>query len=126
MSPIPAEFFGKHLAANDESRVRVRDIHPGSWVLLLDQRGCSSSDDDDVFLQYSFVRARPTSAEIAPEQQQEIPVSDPNLVEVVGGLTDFLRGTVPEIDVPSTRNGSRRQKRTSARGGLQLKRETLY
>jgi hypothetical protein len=98
VSPIPSGFFGKHLAANDQSRVRVRDIHPGSWVLLLDQRGCSSSDDDDVFLQYSFVRARPTSAEIAPEQQQQRPVSVPNLVEVVGGLTDFLRETVPGID----------------------------
>ncbi|CAG8371230.1 unnamed protein product [Penicillium salamii] len=100
VSPIPTEFFGSHLAASDESRVGARDIHPGSWMLLLNQQGSISSDDDDILLQYSFVRTRPTSAEIAHEQQQQqIPVFDPSLVEVVGGLTEFLRETVPGIDV---------------------------
>ncbi|KAJ5320670.1 hypothetical protein N7508_000953 [Penicillium antarcticum] len=99
VSPIPAEFFGNRLAANDESRVRVRDIDPGSWVLLLDQKGRSSSDDDDDFLRYSFVRIHQTSDEIAPEQQQKRPVPAPDLVEVVGGLTEFLRETVPGIDI---------------------------
>ncbi|KAJ6149089.1 hypothetical protein N7471_000288 [Penicillium samsonianum] len=101
VSPIPAGFFGNRLAANYESRVRVRDIHPGSWVLLLDQKGRSSSDDGDDFLQYSFVRIRQTSDEIAPEQQQKrpIPVPAPDLVEVVGGLTEFLRETVPGSDI---------------------------
>ncbi|KAL2808001.1 hypothetical protein BJX63DRAFT_410659 [Aspergillus granulosus] len=77
VSPIPAGFFGNNLAANDQSRVRVRDIHPGSWVLLLDQRDRSSSDDDDVFLQYSFFRIRRTSTEFTPEQQQQNPSPPP-------------------------------------------------
>ncbi|OQE77471.1 hypothetical protein PENNAL_c0061G02854 [Penicillium nalgiovense] len=53
----------------------------------------SDSDDDDVFLRYSFIRIRQTSAEIAPEQQQQRPIPIDNLVEIVGGLTDFLRET---------------------------------
>ncbi|KAI9036632.1 uncharacterized protein KD926_001645 [Aspergillus affinis] len=107
VSPIPAGILGSHLAA----RVRVRDIHPGSWVLLLDQRGRSSSDDeeeeekeeekdadaDDTFLRYCFVKIRRSSAEITQQQQQGRPV--PNLAEVVGGLTEFLRNTVPGIDI---------------------------
>lgn len=90
--PFPPDSISDHLAANDESRVRVRDMHPRSWVLILDQQG-GSSDDDDVFLRYSFIRIRQTSAEIAPEQQQQRPIPIDNLVEIVGGLTDFLRET---------------------------------
>ncbi|KAJ5481635.1 hypothetical protein N7475_000447 [Penicillium sp. IBT 31633x] len=99
VSPIPAGFFGNRLAANEDSTVSVRDIHPSSWVLLLGQQGRAPSDEGDVFLRYSFVRVRGTSAEIAPEQEQQraVPVSD--LVEVVGGLTEFLRETVPGIDI---------------------------
>ncbi|KAJ5704490.1 hypothetical protein N7536_000179 [Penicillium majusculum] len=78
VSPISAGFFGNRLAANDELSVGVRDIHPGSWVLLLDQKGRSSSDDDDDFLRYSFVRIRQTSDEIAPEQQQKDPSPSPS------------------------------------------------
>ncbi|KAJ5995899.1 hypothetical protein N7481_002876 [Penicillium waksmanii] len=105
MSPIPVGFFGNRLAANDESRVIVRDIHSGSWVLLLDQKGRSSSDDDDDYLRYSFARIRQTCDDIAPEQQRErpvyfpVPVPVPDLVVVVGGLTEFLRETVPGIDI---------------------------
>ncbi|KAJ5382247.1 hypothetical protein N7517_000158 [Penicillium concentricum] len=100
VSPIPTEFFGSNLAASGESRVGARDIHPGSWMLLLNQQGSISSDDDDILLQYSFVRTRPISAEIAHEQQQQqIPGFDSSLVEVVGGLIEFLRETVPGIDV---------------------------
>lgn len=67
----------------------------------MDRRGrsCSSSDDDGAFLQYSFVKICQTSAEITPEQQQQRPVSVPNLAEVVGGLTNFLRETAPGNDV---------------------------
>ncbi|KAJ6123880.1 hypothetical protein N7471_011197 [Penicillium samsonianum] len=67
----------------------------------MDRRGrsCSSSDDGGAFLQYSFVKVCRTSAEIAPEQQQQRPVSVPNLAEVVGGLTNFLRETAPGSDV---------------------------
>ena len=150
VSPIPAGFFDYELLPNDPSKVRLRDIHPGSWVVLVDLvdsseqnsdhiqtmaempplpppppkchagltlsdlsnlrqpsanmdrqgRSCISSDDDDgVFLQYSFVKICQTSAEIAPEQQQQRPVSVPNLAEVVGGLTNFLRETAPGSDV---------------------------
>ncbi len=101
MSPIPAGFFDYRLAPNDPSRVRVGDIPPGSWVVLVDRRGrsCSSNDDDAVFLQYSFVKICQTSAEIAPEQQQQRPIPVPNLVKVVGGLTNFLRETAPGSDV---------------------------
>ncbi|KAJ5158757.1 uncharacterized protein N7500_008408 [Penicillium coprophilum] len=102
-SPIPAGFFGNHLAANDQSRikVRVRYIQPGSWVILLDQRGRSLSDESDVLLRYSFVRIRGASADIAPENQQQSPVPAPasNFVDVVGGVTEFLRETVPGIDI---------------------------
>lgn len=101
VSPIPAGFFDYRLAPNDPSRVRVGDIPPGSWVVLVDRRGrsCSSNDDDAVFLQYSFVKICQTSAEIAPEQQQQRPIPVPNLVKVVGGLTNFLRETAPGSDV---------------------------
>ncbi len=73
-------------------------------MVLVDRRGrsCSSSDDDDVFLQYSFVKICQTSAEVAPEQQQQSPVPVPNLAKAVGGLTNFLRETAPGSDV-STR-----------------------
>lgn len=101
VSPIPAGFFDYKLAPNDLSRVRVGDIPPGSWVVLVDRRGrsCSSSDDDNVFLQYSFVKVCRTSAEIAPEQQQQRPAPVLNLAKVVGGLTNFLRETAPDSDI---------------------------
>ncbi|KAL2818220.1 hypothetical protein BDW59DRAFT_175201 [Aspergillus cavernicola] len=101
VSPISARFFDYKLAPNNPTRVRVRDIPPGSWVVLVDQRGrsCSSSDDNNVFLQYSFVKICQTSAEIVPEQQQQRPVPVPNLAEVVGGLTNFLRETAPGSNV---------------------------
>ncbi|OQE37972.1 hypothetical protein PENCOP_c009G06231 [Penicillium coprophilum] len=102
-SPIPAGFFGNHLAANDQSRVkvRVRYIQPGSWVILLNQRGRNLSDENDVLLRYSFVRIRGASADLAPENQQQSPVPVPvsNFIDVIGGLTDFLRETVPGIDI---------------------------
>ena len=105
VGPIPTGFFSNHLAANDESRasVRVRDMHPGSWLLLLDQQYRSSDNDNDydVFLQYSFVRIHQTSAEIAPEEQQQRAIPIENLVEIVGGLTDFLRDTRSAIDIPT-------------------------
>ncbi|CAG8897282.1 unnamed protein product [Penicillium egyptiacum] len=91
--PIPAGFFDDELAPDDPSRVRLRDIQPGSWVVLVDRRDRSCRfSDDNAFLQYYFIRIRRPSAEIAPEQQS-------SSVEVVGGLTDFLRETVPETDI---------------------------
>ncbi|KAJ5416089.1 hypothetical protein N7465_004784 [Penicillium sp. CMV-2018d] len=149
VSPIPAGFFDYELPPNDPSKVRLRDIHPGSWVVLVDLvdsseqnsdhiqtvaempplpppppkchtgltlsdrsnlrqpsanmdrqgRSCISSDDDGAFLQYSFVKICQTSAEIAPEQQQQRPVSVPNPAEVVGRLANFLREIAPGRDV---------------------------
>ncbi|CAG7962111.1 unnamed protein product [Penicillium nalgiovense] len=91
--PIPAGFFDDELTRDDPSRVRLRDIQPGSWVVLVDRRDRSCRfSDDNAFLQYSFIKFRRPSAEIAPEQQS-------SSVEVVGGLTDFLRETVPETDI---------------------------
>ncbi|KAL4922567.1 hypothetical protein BDW62DRAFT_18 [Aspergillus aurantiobrunneus] len=147
VSPIPAGFFDNKLAPDDPSRVRLKDIPPGSWVVLVDSpepiqkvwekprrslpppppppprynlppadlakpkqpsgntdhqgRSCSSGDGIDV-LQYSFVRIRQPSIEIAPEQQQQqqqTPGPVPNSVEVVGGLTAFLRETVSGTNI---------------------------
>ncbi|KAL6238399.1 hypothetical protein BDW75DRAFT_237498 [Aspergillus navahoensis] len=36
VSPIPAGFFDNKLAPDDPSRVRLKDIPPGSWVVLVD------------------------------------------------------------------------------------------
>ncbi|KAL4860447.1 hypothetical protein BDV12DRAFT_108330 [Aspergillus spectabilis] len=36
VSPIPAGFCDYELRPNDPSRVRLRDIQPGSWVVLVD------------------------------------------------------------------------------------------
>ncbi|KAJ6149056.1 hypothetical protein N7471_000255 [Penicillium samsonianum] len=77
---------------------------PGSWVVLMDRRDRRGRfSDDGAFLQYSFIRIRRPSPETAPKQQQQqeqqrpAPVS--SSVEVVGGLTDFLRETVPETHI---------------------------
>ncbi|KAB8067061.1 hypothetical protein BDV29DRAFT_163811 [Aspergillus leporis] len=97
VSPIPAGHFAPPPKINDQSRIRVRDIDPGSWVVLVDQRSCNSSDGDNSLLQYTFVRIGRTSSETVLEKQQHRP--PPVLLEVVGGLTEFLRGTVPGIDL---------------------------
>ncbi|KAF9888284.1 hypothetical protein FE257_008854 [Aspergillus nanangensis] len=91
--PIPAGLFDDDIAPDNPSRVRLGDIQPGSWVVLVDRRdrGCRASDDN-IFLQYSFMRIRQSSAETAQEQQS-------SSVEGVGGLTDFLRETVPGTDI---------------------------
>ncbi|CAI7667660.1 unnamed protein product [Penicillium viridicatum] len=103
--PIPAGFVDE-LAPDDPSRVRLREIPPGSWVVLIDRRDRRGRfSDDGAFLQYSFIRIRRPSPETAPKQQQQqqqeqqrpAPVS--SSVEVVGGLTDFLRETVPETHI---------------------------
>ncbi|KAL4961538.1 uncharacterized protein BDV14DRAFT_203725 [Aspergillus stella-maris] len=124
VSPIPAGFFDKRLASDDPSRVRLKVIPPGSWVVLVDSTeptqkvwekpcqslpqpsghadhqgsSCTSGDGPDV-LQYSFVRIRQPSIEIAPDQQQQTPGPVPNSVEVVGGLTAFLLETVPGTNI---------------------------
>ncbi|KAL4930990.1 uncharacterized protein BDV17DRAFT_280551 [Aspergillus undulatus] len=157
VSPIPVGYFDHELPPNDPSNVRRRDIHSGSWVVLvaapeqnsdhsqavaerprprpppppppppprpkchagltptdpsnvrqpsanMDRRGrsCGSSDVENGSLQYSFVRIIQTSTETAseqqqPQQQRQVPV--PDLAEVIGGLTNFLRETVPGSDI---------------------------
>jgi hypothetical protein len=56
--------------------------------------------DNDVVIQYSFVKIRQASAETI-EQDQRMPTRAASRVEVVGGLTDFLRETAPETDLPA-------------------------
>ncbi|KAF9884957.1 hypothetical protein FE257_000867 [Aspergillus nanangensis] len=99
--PIPAGFFDDELAPDDPSRVRLGEIPPGSWVILMDQRDRRDRfSDDDAFLQYSFIRIRRPSPETAPkQQQQQKPAPVFSSVDVVGGLTDFLRETVPETNI---------------------------
>ncbi|OQE10708.1 hypothetical protein PENFLA_c081G08388 [Penicillium flavigenum] len=103
--PIPAGFVDE-LAPDDPSRVRLREIPPGSWVVLMDRRDRRGRfSDDGAFLQYSFIRIRRPSPETAPKQQQheqqeqQRPAPVSSSVEVVGGLTDFLRETVPETHI---------------------------
>lgn len=90
--PIPAGFFDE-IAPDDPSRVRLGAIPPGGWVVLVDRRvRRGRASDDTAFLRYSFLRVRQSGAELPPEQQ-----SRP--VEMVGGLTDFLRETAPGTDL---------------------------
>ncbi|KAL4861481.1 hypothetical protein BDV12DRAFT_180244 [Aspergillus spectabilis] len=56
--------------------------------------------DNDVVIQYSFVKIRQASAETI-EQDQRMPTRTASRAEVVGGLTDFLRETAPETDLPA-------------------------
>ncbi|KAL4976085.1 hypothetical protein BDW66DRAFT_160006 [Aspergillus desertorum] len=96
VSPIPVGYFNHDLGQNKQSNVKLGDILPGSWVVLVaaPERGrrCGSIHREDSSLQYSFVRVIPNSA----EQQQQSPSL--NLAEVTGGLTDFLRETAPCSD----------------------------
>lgn len=97
--PIPAGFFDYELAPDDPSRVRLGDIPPGNWVVLVDRRDRSCrACDDTTFLQYSFMRIRQPSAAIAPKQQS-------SSVKIVGGLTDFLRETVPGTEIATWEKG---------------------
>ncbi|KAL4899957.1 hypothetical protein BDW74DRAFT_183273 [Aspergillus multicolor] len=112
VSPISAGFFGKR---NSGVRVRMQDINPDVWVLLVEiarqhcnrSRSSSSSDNNDegdnnAPLSYSFVK-RPR-INLVPgctaEQQHEPPNSVLDLidVDVAGNLAAFLRTTVPGID----------------------------
>ncbi|KAK1149842.1 hypothetical protein N8T08_003398 [Aspergillus melleus] len=71
VSPIPAGHFAPPPEVNYRSRIRVRDIQPGSWVVLVDQPSHNLiDDDDDALIRYAFVRIGQTSTEIVPEQQQ--------------------------------------------------------
>ncbi|KAL5358101.1 hypothetical protein BJX96DRAFT_173134 [Aspergillus floccosus] len=66
--PIPAGFFDDELAPDDPSKVRLGDIPPGDWVVLVDRRdrSCRASDDT-TFLQYSFMRIRQPRGEFSSE-----------------------------------------------------------
>ncbi|KAL4932899.1 uncharacterized protein BDV17DRAFT_252397 [Aspergillus undulatus] len=99
--PIPAGFFDYGLAREDQ-RVRLRDIPPGSWVVLVhrDHRGGSSSSGSspsDGMLQYAFVRVCQGSTDSASEEQQQ--QRHPGPAEVIAGLPAFMQKTAPESDV---------------------------
>lgn len=111
LSPIPAESFvnltmdGGHAV----NQPRVRDLETGSWVVLLSVERYVNADSDHlerqrqqnspteaVLLRYSFVRIRQTiPADSALEDEEPVPES----IEVVGGLKEFLRETVPCVDI---------------------------
>jgi hypothetical protein len=55
------------------------------------------SGSDKAILRFTYGGA--SSADIAPEQEQQRPVPVLGLVEIVGGLTEFLRETVPGIEI---------------------------
>ncbi|KAL4810802.1 hypothetical protein BDV18DRAFT_155415 [Aspergillus unguis] len=114
--PIPAGFFDFTLPPDHRSRVRLGDLQADSWVILVGYSGQTSCyttsvpdtpsearalhhpdtrqpsanmdapTDDTILLHYSFVKIR---------QHEQMPIRS----EVVGGLADFLRETVPESDI---------------------------
>ncbi|CAG7949171.1 unnamed protein product [Penicillium nalgiovense] len=114
--PIPLGFFGPEPDLNSPSSVRLGEVPRGGWVVLVDRRGPKSEwGEDKPFLQYSFVRIHSAPVEMAlkegeqqPHQQhaeqqqqnQQKEEEEPlNSFQVVGGLTDFLRITVPDTDI---------------------------
>jgi hypothetical protein len=104
--PIPLGFFDSKLDPNDPARVRLGEIPQGGWVVLVGRRDPKlRGSEDESFLQYSFVRIRAlsvgTAREEVQQQLQELEDDILNSVEVVGGLTDFLRQTAPNTDIPT-------------------------
>ncbi|KAJ5982830.1 hypothetical protein N7481_004929 [Penicillium waksmanii] len=78
---------------------------PGGWMVLVGRRDPKlRGSEDEAFLQYSFVRIRALSVDTAREEEQQQRQEEDdilNSVEVVGGLTDFLRQTAPNTDIPT-------------------------
>ncbi|CAI7636337.1 unnamed protein product [Penicillium pancosmium] len=119
--PIPLGFFDPEPDLNSPFSVRLGEVPRGGWVVLLDRRDPKSGwGEDKIFLQYSFVRIHSAPVEMAPEegeqqhhqqdaeqqqqqqQNQQKEEEEPlNSLQVVGGLTDFLRITVPDTDIPT-------------------------
>jgi hypothetical protein len=137
--PIPAGFSNSHRSPNGPTP-KLSDIQPGSWVVLVGLSKQISDPtepaadtppqpdgpppldypreyhaDDDVVIQYSFVRIPQAAAETI-EPDPSLPASR---AEVVGGLTDFLSHTAPETDLPAweTRIGEIRAWRGSVGTG---------
>ncbi|CAP93850.1 Pc16g11800 [Penicillium rubens Wisconsin 54-1255] len=113
---IPLGFFDPEPDLNSPSSVRLGEVPRGGWVVLVDRRDPKSEwGEDKPFLQYSFVRIHGAPVEIAPEEGEQQPhqqhaeqqqqnqqkeEEEPlNSLQVVGGLTDFLRITVPDTDI---------------------------
>jgi predicted secreted protein len=114
--PIPLGFFDPEPDLNSPSSVRLGEVPRGGWVVLLDRRDPKSEwGEDKPFLQYSFVRIHGAPVEMAPEEGEQQPHQqhaeqqqqnqqkedeEPlNSLQVVGGLTDFLRITVPDTGI---------------------------
>ncbi|KPM45093.1 hypothetical protein AK830_g1453 [Neonectria ditissima] len=110
VSSIPTELF-VNLTADDGQAVdqpRVQDLEPGSWVVLINVERHNNVESNQPkrlkqqtslaeagILQYSFVRIRQTIPNDGPTEAEQFA---PELIEVVGGLKDFLRETAPSID----------------------------
>jgi hypothetical protein len=89
----------------DSPRESHTDIRHCSAKIDRGSRTSRPSDDtmvadNDVVLQYSFVKIRQVPSETI-EQDQRMPTCAASHAEVVGGLTDFLRETAPETDLPA-------------------------
>ncbi|KAJ5788314.1 hypothetical protein N7457_003304 [Penicillium paradoxum] len=114
--PIPLGFFDPEPDLNSPSSVRLGEVPRGGWVVLVDRRDPKSErGEDKPFLQYSFVRIHGAPVEMAPEEGEQQPhqqhaeqqqqnqqkeEEEPlNSLQVIGGLTDFLRITVPDTDI---------------------------
>ncbi|KAH6874032.1 hypothetical protein B0T10DRAFT_499388 [Thelonectria olida] len=130
VSPIPAESFimarkgGDRAALSDGEGAgqanrdpHVRDIEPGSWVVLvtaeryLNPEAARREEEypwgypiEAIFSRYAFIRARSRIlvGHLRGDGEMSIPLLDalvgPASLEVVGGLHEFLRETAPHID----------------------------
>ncbi|KAJ6156485.1 hypothetical protein N7497_005370 [Penicillium chrysogenum] len=96
---IPLGFFDPEPDLNSPSSVRLGEVPRGGWVVLVDRRDPKSEwGEDKPFLQYSFVRIHgaPNNNSKTNKKKKKNPL---NSLQVVGGLTDFLRITVPDTDI---------------------------
>jgi hypothetical protein len=75
--------------------------------------------DNDVVIQYSFVRIRQAPTETI-KQGQRMPAYTDSRAQIVGGLTDFLHETAPETNLPAweKRIGEIQMGRCAQRGSI--------
>ncbi|KAJ5465398.1 hypothetical protein N7530_009185 [Penicillium desertorum] len=98
--PIPLGFFDPEPDLNSPSSVRLGEVPRGGWVVLVDRRDPKSEwGEDKPFLQYSFVRIHGAPNNNSKTNKKKKKKNPLNSLQVVGGLTDFLRITVPDTDI---------------------------